>query len=830
MAVTSHSAPYRLQYVSPHGGPSAPLRPISVKLFTSPHLKPLFLWRFPYCLVRLHACPWEYSPIVSAAGRSSSSSWRRWLCRYGSRPQQTTYSSLLADRFFSRVGRIFVCRRRRLRFPLDSRRPARQRARRLWMGNIGQSAAVFLGPLLAARVGMPSVYHGARGASRSLGRHLRTVGAQCPACSGAQSKGLGDTVRRAHPREALLAAVGILLPYIRRLCRVLHLSAHAAERSVSPEPADAGFRTAGFVVLATLLRPVGGWLSDRIGGARVLSVVFLVIAICAAAGLAVHASVHDWCAGLRGADGPGNGAVFKLVPQYFPATDRHGNRAGRRDGRTRRILPAAPAGLFPDTLGVIWPGFVLLAADFAALWWANPRVFIPRQHALDLALRSASPPRGRPVARWRLGHAVDGLLVAAIVVGSRNLENFDPALVIYTFAVIFATWGVVYHYNVWLDKPPTRIYWHRGWELFRSRGISAALSASASVGDDHIWSRRDSSRSDRASAGGCTNVYFGDAFWPSRSRFRWSSAGSISDRCRTIRRIYVTYMFGFPAGTFPAAYSRGLAAVSRPGYLRCIWCWRGSRSRCGGASRQGRAHAAKFGDGFLPVILLFAISVTGLALTVSQEWLRGSAYSFLAILHAITVIAALLFLPFGKFFHIFQRPGATGSEAVPGDRRGDPGALCARCGSVTLRNACRDLRAVLPQLGFDYAVPGPPATGRIYARPANEKHFPRAQTENHGGTHWLSFQSRNSLQSSSDRISITCRRGAGGENREPADKLVKTHCCFCGQQCGIQLKVRDNRVIGFEPWEDFPFNQGMLCPKGVKRYLQGTIRTGCSIR
>jgi assimilatory nitrate reductase catalytic subunit len=45
------------------------------------------------------------------------------------------------------------------------------------------------------------------------------------------------------------------------------------------------------------------------------------------------------------------------------------------------------------------------------------------------------------------------------------------------------------------------------------------------------------------------------------------------------------------------------------------------------------------------------------------------------------------------------------------------------------------------------------------------------------------------------------------------DKLVKTHCCFCGQQCGIQLKVKDNAVIGFEPWEDFPFNRGMLCPR-----------------
>ncbi len=54
------------------------------------------------------------------------------------------------------------------------------------------------------------------------------------------------------------------------------------------------------------------------------------------------------------------------------------------------------------------------------------------------------------------------------------------------------------------------------------------------------------------------------------------------------------------------------------------------------------------------------------------------------------------------------------------------------------------------------------------------------------------------------------------------DRLVKTHCCFCGQQCGIQLKVKGNEVIGFEPWEDFPFNRGMLCPKGVKRYLQGS--------
>ncbi len=64
----------------------------------------------------------------------------------------------------------------------------------------------------------------------------------------------------------------------------------------------------------------------------------------------------------------------------------------------------------------------------------------------------------------------------------------------------------------------------------------------------------------------------------------------------------------------------------------------------------------------------------------------------------------------------------------------------------------------------------------------------------------------------------------GGWNstiQEP-DSKVKTHCCFCGQGCGIILKTKDNAVIGFDPWEAFPFNKGKLCPKGVKRYMQGS--------
>lgn len=60
----------------------------------------------------------------------------------------------------------------------------------------------------------------------------------------------------------------------------------------------------------------------------------------------------------------------------------------------------------------------------------------------------------------------------------------------------------------------------------------------------------------------------------------------------------------------------------------------------------------------------------------------------------------------------------------------------------------------------------------------------------------------------------------GFVGRDEPDEVVKTHCCFCGMQCGIKLLVKNNRVVGFDPWEEFPYNEGRLCPKGVQRYLQ----------
>src|SRR6266496_3862287 len=53
---------------------------------------------------------------------------------------------------------------------------------------------------------------------------------------------------------------------------------------------------------------------------------------------------------------------------------------------------------------------------------------------------------------------------------------------------------------------------------------------------------------------------------------------------------------------------------------------------------------------------------------------------------------------------------------------------------------------------------------------------------------------------------------------EEVERYVPTHCCYCGVQCGMYLKVADGQVVGVEPREDFPLNHGMLCPKGATAY------------
>src|SRR5262249_31732511 len=108
---------------------------------------------------------------------------------------------------------------------------------------------------------------------------------------------------------------------------------------------------------------------------------------------------------------------------------------------------------------------------------------------------------------------------------------------------------------------------------------------------------------------------------------------------------------------------------------------------------------------FMPLILLFAISITGLMLTASYTWMKGYGYDFLAILHALTVIFTLLWLPFGKFFHIFQRPAQLGVSFYKDIGRIEEQAKCPRSGDAfASQMQIEDLIKIEKALGFQYEM------------------------------------------------------------------------------------------------------------------------------
>ena len=574
------------------------------------------------------------------------------------------------------------------------------------MGNIGQSAAVFLGPLAAARIGRANVFIGLAVLTFAWAAVFALTARDAPRTK--PPAGAGEMLRVFTSERlswALAAfyfltfggfvAFSIYLPSLLR--DQFHLSA-----------SDAGFRTAGFVVLATLMRPLGGMLSDKIGGARVLFGVFLGLIPFSL--LLAWLSIVPFTVGALGSAallGLGNGAVFKLVPQFFPANTATVTGLVGAMGGLGGFFPPLLLGAFRDRMGTVWPGFVLLSATSAAMFVLNQLVFMPRQRAVErsipLGVSRAAADRLR-AGSWAT--MATALLAAAIVVGSRNLQNFDPALVIYTFAVVFATWGIVYHYAVWLNKPPTRRFFERTFSLFRDIGPITALGIMTRAAATHIAGQTFIRRRSTLRWGMHQLLFWGCLLAVAITFplvFGWIYFRSAPNDQMT----YVTYLFGFPAGSFRIRtvsswflfHGLDVAAVLVLGGIS-LALLRRMRDR-------GALTLQDFNADFVPLILLFAISITGLALTASTTWLRGSFYGFLSILHAITVIGALLYLPFGKFFHIFQRPAQLGVKLYQyaGDR--DEGAACARCGQrYASRMQIEDLRRVLPELGFDYRIAG----------------------------------------------------------------------------------------------------------------------------
>lgn len=294
------------------------------------------------------------------------------------------------------------------------------------------------------------------------------------------------------------------------------------------------------------------------------------------------------------------------------------------------------------------------------------------------------------------------IVVAVVLIGSRDLQNFDPALVSYLLGTIFAVFGIAYRYSVWLQRPPTRLYWHRSMSFLFSKDFIPYFFRSVKLFFRNILFQR---------------------FIAYRSRTRWAGHFLLASGCLLAFAItipltfgwihfelkpgddvtYYAKVFGFEAGTFALGSVQAFVA-----FHGLVWC---SIFVIIGAvmmmkrrmTNGGMIATQSFTDDLLPLILLIAISVTGLGISYDYTFLQGKTYQFMAVTHAVVVILWLVWLPFGKFFHIFQRLGQLGANLYreEGKRRGM--ATCAHTKEqFATQMHIDDLKVLTERLGFDF--------------------------------------------------------------------------------------------------------------------------------
>ncbi len=295
-------------------------------------------------------------------------------------------------------------------------------------------------------------------------------------------------------------------------------------------------------------------------------------------------------------------------------------------------------------------------------------------------------------------------LIIAIFIGSRNLGNYDAALVAYLFGCIFACFGVVYRYTVWLQRPPTWKYFSRGWQLFFS-GRAIALGWEVLkhfvvnfLGQRFIQKRgRDLGRGHMLMAWGCI-LAFGVTF---PLVFGWIHFGLKPGGIDT----YEIYTFGFKTMEFPLhSWIATLIfnALNWSAILVIAGVMLLMRRRL---THAGQIAVQTFEGDWLPLLLLLAISLTGLGISLDYKFMEGKAHQFMAITHAITVILFLLWMPFGKFFHIIQRPAQLGIAIYRKAGAEGPQARCPHTGTAfTSQMQVDDLKDVTTRLGFDYSL------------------------------------------------------------------------------------------------------------------------------
>jgi MFS transporter, NNP family, nitrate/nitrite transporter len=302
-----------------------------------------------------------------------------------------------------------------------------------------------------------------------------------------------------------------------------------------------------------------------------------------------------------------------------------------------------------------------------------------------------------------IGLAASAILTMLVLIGSRNLENFDSALFGYTIASVVAFGAIFFRYAIWLQRPATRAYFWRGLKLFFQRKKFAGNTATAAktVATNFIEQRfifkRDRTR------------------WVTHLLIMW---GVILSSLVTFPLVfgwvsfrlegdtgYRAYVFGFPLNVVEGRSIIAWVtfhALDFTAIMVIVGCSIAIHRRL---RDRGAIAVQQFLLDFVPHLLLIAISVSGLMLTASSIWLAGYMYSFIALSHQALVIMTLFFLPFGKLFHIVQRPASIGVELYQERSEEMEQAVCPRCGAKFVGQMwLDDLKGVVGQLGFDYRL------------------------------------------------------------------------------------------------------------------------------
>jgi MFS transporter, NNP family, nitrate/nitrite transporter len=225
-------------------------------------------------------------------------------------------------------------------------------------GNIGQSLAAFGSPVIAGLLGYVWGFW-AFGLVLAVWLVVFMLAARNAPRTG-PAKTLAGSLRPLRERMSWVLSLYYFLTFGGFVAMAVYLPTFLTE-TFGLTPQDAGFRTAGFVVLATLMRPVGGALADKIGGGTILFWVFPATALMAVfLAIPTMPTFTVGALGMAAAIGLGNGAVFKLVPEYFPESVGSVTGLVGAAGGLGGFFPPLLLGAVRQVTGAYTLGFVFL--------------------------------------------------------------------------------------------------------------------------------------------------------------------------------------------------------------------------------------------------------------------------------------------------------------------------------------------------------------------------------------------------------------------------------------------------------------------------------------